>query len=171
MLVRFDHNVVKEGEVRDPFRIDRSIGTLFHIVERGGRPTMTTGKAGKHKKTGAIACRPEEAVEPIAQYLEQKLHTKIHIPRFIADAEKGITGIDTSINLAIRELRERKFGAIYLPNTRWFHGEESKGELSDAFALQLAGLADIYVNDAFGSWQPHDQRIPLRGIFLPMLDF
>jgi phosphoglycerate kinase len=156
VLVRFDHNVVKEGEVRDPFRIDRTIGTLFHIVERGGRPIMMThvGRP-KDKKTGAIACRPEEAVEPIAQYLEQKLHTKIHIPRFIADAEKGITGIDTSINLAIRELRERKFGAIYLPNTRWFHGEESKGELSDAFALQLAGLADIYVNDAFGSWQPH----------------
>ena len=156
VLVRFDHNVVKDGEVRDPFRIDRSIGTLFHIVERGGRPIMMThvGRP-KDKKTGAIACRPEEAVEPIAQYLEQKLHTKIHIPRFIADAEKGITGIDTSINLAIRELRERKFGAIYLPNTRWFYGEESKGELSDAFALQLAGLADIYVNDAFGSWQPH----------------
>src|SRR5208283_2804075 len=140
VLVRFDHNVVKEGVVRDPFRIDRTIGTLFHIVERGGRPIMMT-HVGRptDKKTGAIACRPEEAVEPIAQYLEQKLHTKIHIPRFIADAEKGITGIDTSINLAIRELRERKFGAIYLPNTRWFHGEESKGGLSDAFA----------------SWQPH----------------
>jgi phosphoglycerate kinase len=156
VLVRFDHNVVKKGEITDPFRIDRTVGTLFHIVERGGRPIMMThvGRP-KDKKTGAIACRPEEAVGPIAQYLEQKLHTKIHIPRFAADAEKGITGIDTSINLAIRELRERKYGAIYLPNTRWFQGEESKGELSDNFALQLAGLADIYVNDAFGSWQPH----------------
>ncbi len=156
VLVRFDHNVVKKGEVRDPFRIDRTIGTLFHIVERGGRPILMThvGRP-KDKKTGAIVCRSEEAVEPIAQYLEQKLHTKIHIPRFPAEADKGITGIDTSINLAIRDLRERKFGAIYLPNTRWFQGEESKGALCDSFALQLAGLADIYVNDAFGSWQPH----------------
>ena len=32
VLVRFDHNVVKGGEIRDPYRIDRTIGTLFHIV-------------------------------------------------------------------------------------------------------------------------------------------
>lgn len=156
VLVRFDHNVVKNGEIRDPYRIDRTIGTLFHIVERGGRPIMMThvGRP-RNKKTGAVACRSEEAVEPIAQYIEQKLHTKIHIPRFIADPMKGIIGIDTSINLAIRELRERRYGAIYLPNTRWFQGEESTGALCDGFALQLAGLGDIYVNDAFGSWQPH----------------
>lgn len=156
VLVRFDHNVVKKGEIRDPFRIDRTIGTLFHIVERGGRPIMMThvGRP-RDKKTGHILCRHEESVEPIVQYLEQKLHTKIHIPSFPADTEKGITGIDTSVNLAIRELRERKIGAIYLPNSRWFYGEESKAEPGDSFALQLAGLADIYVNDAFGSWQPH----------------
>lgn len=156
VLVRFDHNVVKNSEIRDPFRIDRTIGTLFHIVERGGRPIMMThvGRP-RDKKSGDIVCRPEESVEPIVQYLEQKLHTKIHVPRIPADPEKGIPGIDTSINLAIRELRERKLGGIYLPNTRWFQGEEAKGESAESFALQLAGLADIYVNDAFGSWQPH----------------
>ncbi|MDQ7786758.1 MAG: phosphoglycerate kinase [Thermodesulfovibrionales bacterium] len=156
VLVRFDHNVVKQGEIRDPFRIDRTIGTLFHIVERGGRPVMMThvGRP-RDKKTGNILCRPEESVEPIVQYLEQKLHTKIHIPRFPAENGKGIAGIDTSVNLAIRELRERKLGALYLPNTRWFSGEESKGAAGESFAIQLAGLADIYVNDAFGSWQPH----------------
>ena len=156
VLVRFDHNVVKRGEIRDPFRIDRTIGTLFHIVERGGRPIMMThvGRP-RDKKTGAIVCRPEESVEPIVQYLEQKLHTKIHIPKFPVDPVNGIAGIDTSINLAIRELRERRLGGIYLPNMRWFHGEESKEQAAEDFALQLAGLADIYVNDAFGSWQPH----------------
>ena len=156
VLVRFDHNVVKKGEIRDPFRIDRTIGTLFHIVERGGRPIMMThvGRP-RDKKSGAIACRPEESVEPIVQYLEQKLHTKIHIPKFPADPSSGIAGIDTSVNLAIRELRDRRIGGIYLPNMRWFRGEESKDEAAESFALQLAGLADIYVNDAFGSWQPH----------------
>jgi phosphoglycerate kinase len=109
----------------------------------------------KDKKTGAITCRPEESVEPIVRYLEQKLHTKLLVPKFPIDPERGITGIDTSINLAVRNLRERKIGGIYLPNTRWFQGEEAEGELRDRFALQLAGLADIYVNDAFGSWQPH----------------
>ena len=156
VLVRFDHNVVKGGEVRDPYRIDRTLGTLFHIVERGGRPIMMThvGRP-KDKKTGKILCRPDESIEAIVQYLEQKLHTKFHIPRFPIDPEKGITGIDTSINLAIRELRERRIGGIYLPNTRWFQGEEAEGEAREHLSVQLAGLADIYINDAFGSWQPH----------------
>ncbi|HXY54654.1 MAG TPA: phosphoglycerate kinase [Nitrospirota bacterium] len=156
VLVRFDHNVVKGGEIRDPYRIDRTIGTLFHLVERGGRPIMMThvGRP-RDKKAGTITCRPEESVEPITRYLEQKLHTKLYIPRFPVDPKQGIAGIDTSINLAIKDLRERKIGGIYLPNMRWFQGEEGEGELRERFALQLAGLADIYVNDAFGSWQPH----------------
>jgi phosphoglycerate kinase len=156
VLVRFDHNVVKGGEIRDPYRIDRTIGTLFHIVERGGRPIMMThvGRP-KDKKTGTITCRTEESVEPIVRYLEQKLHTKLYVPKIPPDPARGIIGIDTSINLAVRELKERKIGGIYLPNSRWFLGEEAEGELRERFALQLAGLADIYVNDAFGSWQPH----------------
>ncbi len=156
VLVRFDHNVVKGGAIRDPYRIDRTVGTLFNIVERGGRPVLMThvGRP-KDKKTAAITCRPEESVEPVVHYLEQKLHTKLFIPQFPQDPIRGIIGIDTSINLAIRDLRERKIGGIYLPNIRWFQGEEAEGEVRERFALQLAGLADIYVNDAFGSWQPH----------------
>jgi phosphoglycerate kinase len=156
VLVRFDHNVVTDGEIKDPYRIDRSLGTLYNIVERGGRPILMThvGRP-KDKKTGEIKCRPGESVGPIARYLEQKLHIRFHIPQFNTDQKRGIPGIDTSINLAIRDLRERKIGGIYLPNTRWFQGEEAEGEIRDKFAIQLAGLADIYINDAFGSWQPH----------------
>jgi phosphoglycerate kinase len=156
VLVRVDHNVVKKGEIRDPYRIDRTIGTLFNIVERGGRPILMThiGRP-RDKRTGKIECRRDESVEAVTQYLEQKLHTRFQIPHFPVDPERGIRGIDTSINLAIRELRGRKIGGIYLPNTRWFTGEESGGEAAGNFALQLAGLADVYVNDAFGSWQAH----------------
>ncbi len=156
VLVRFDHNVVKGGEIKDPYRIDRTFGTLYNIVERGGRPILMThiGRP-KDKKTEEITCRPSDSVEPIAEYLEHKLHTTFHIPRFNIDPKLGITGIDTSINLAIRSLRERKVGGIYLPNARWFQGEESKGQERQNLALQLAGLADIFINDAFGSWQPH----------------
>jgi phosphoglycerate kinase len=156
VLVRFDHNVVKDGEIKDPYRIDRTFGTLYNIVERGGRPILMThiGRP-KDKKTGEIRCRSGESVEPIVGYLEHKLHTTFHIPKFKIDAKLGIPGIDTSINLSIRDLRERKIGGIYLPNTRWFQGEEAEGEVRDKFAIQLAGLADIFINDAFGSWQPH----------------
>jgi phosphoglycerate kinase len=83
------------------------------------------------------------------------LYTRFHVPKFYQNTKSGIPSIDTSINLAIRDLKERKIGGIYLPNTRWFQGEESDGEIRENFAIQLAGLADIFVNDAFGSWQPH----------------
>lgn len=156
VLVRFDHNVVKGGQIRDPYRIDRTLGTLYNIVERGGRPILMThiGRP-RNKKTGVITCREEESVKPIVDYLERKLHIVFHIPAFSMRAQTGITDIDTSINIAIRNLRERKIGGIYLPNTRWFQGEEEEGEIRETFALQLAGLADIFINDAFGSWQPH----------------
>jgi len=155
VLVRFDHNVVKKGVINDPFRIDRTLGTLFYIVAQGGKPIMMThvGRP-KDKKTGDIKASEDSGVEPIVDYLKSKLHVKIEVPSFPA-GPKGIAAIDTSINHNIRRLRQGEIAGIYLPNTRWFAGEEAKGEVRDDFALQLAGLADVYVNDAFGSWQPH----------------
>lgn len=157
VLIRFDHNVVKKGVVTDSYRIDKSLGTLYNVVERGGRPILMThiGRP-KDKKTGQIKCCPEESVEPIVEYIEQKLNVKFHVPKFNISSEIGITDIDTSINHHIRELKKRNIAGIYLPNTRWFCGEEAKESAEcKKFALQLAGLADVFINDAFGSWQPH----------------
>ncbi len=155
VLVRFDHNVVKKGVIRDPYRIDRTLGTLFYIVAQGGKPILMThvGRP-RDKKTGKIKVDGATSVEPIVAYLESKLHSRFLVPSFPAD-DGGIAAIDTSINLAIKQVRQGEACGIYLPNTRWFAGEESPGERRESFALQLAGLADIYVNDAFGSWQPH----------------
>ncbi|MBF0531091.1 MAG: phosphoglycerate kinase [Deltaproteobacteria bacterium] len=156
VLLRVDHNVVKNGGIDDPYRIDATLGTLYYIVERGGRPILMThvGRP-KEKKTGHIKTDQDSSITPIVEYLERKLHTKFAVPDFPIDPELGIREIDTSINWHIRDLRARRVGGIYLPNTRWFEGEESKGEKRERFARQLAGLADVYVNDAFGSWQPH----------------
>ena len=154
VLLRVDHNVVKKGIIKDPYRIDSTFGTIYNIVERGGRPILMThvGRP-RNKKTGEINYDSGNSVEPIVEYLEHKLHTKFHIPKFSMDSANGIPGIDTSINLAIKGLRSRNIGGIYLPNTRWFQGEESDGNIREDFTLQLAGLADVFVNDAFGSWQ------------------
>ena len=156
VLVRVDHNVVKKGIITDPYRIDATLGTLYNIVERGGRPILMThvGRP-RDKKTGKIKVEDNTSVQPVVEYLERKLHTKFSVPEFPVDPDAGIKQIDTSINWHIRDLRARRIGGIYLPNTRWFEGEEAIGEQRERFALQLAGLADVFVNDAFGSWQPH----------------
>ncbi|MEW6263857.1 MAG: phosphoglycerate kinase [Thermodesulfobacteriota bacterium] len=157
VLLRVDHNVVKKGgEIEDPYRIDASIGTLFHIVERGGRPILMThvGRT-RDKKTGQIKTGPDTSVAPVINYLERKLNTSFTIPELPVDPEWGIRGVGETLKPYIKELRDRRLGGLYLPNTRWFEGEEAKGDKRANLARDLAGLADVYVNDAFGSWQPH----------------
>jgi phosphoglycerate kinase len=167
VLVRVDHNVVKKGLIHDPYRIDATIGTLYYINAKGGKIILMTHVGRPYdKKTGEIKTGDSTSVQPIVDYLQAKLHLTIKVPEFIPDGTKGIRGIETSINHLIRELKEDKIDAIYLPNTRWFQGEEGKGEEADRFANQLAGLADIFVNDAFGSWQPHASTV-LVNQYLP----
>jgi phosphoglycerate kinase len=160
VLVRVDHNVVKKGVIHDPYRIDATIGTLYHINARGGKVILMThvGRP-KDKKTGDIDINDDTSVQPIVDYLQKKLHITMKIPEFYRDEKRGYIGIETSINHLIRELKENRIDGIYLPNTRWFEGEEAESETSDRLALQLAGLADIFVNDAFGSWQPHASTV------------
>ena len=157
VLIRFDHNVVKNGVIIDPFRIDKTLGTLYNIVDRGGRPILMShvGRP-KDKRTGHIKCSPENSVQPIVQYLNRKLNVEFHVPECDLDSEFGITGMGNSVYRAIGDLKNRKIGGIYLPNTRWFRGEEeNEGFFRDNLAVMLSDIADIYVNDAFGSWQPH----------------
>ena len=156
VLLRVDHNVVKKGVIKDPYRIDATFGTLYNIASRGGKPVVLShiGRP-KDKKTGKITCREEESAAPVVQYLKQKLSIDIHIPQFFPDPEKGILSIDASMEPAIKDLKAGKIGMIYLPNSRWFQGEESKGVERESFARELASLADLYVNDAFGSWRAH----------------
>jgi phosphoglycerate kinase len=156
VLVRFDHNTVKKGVIKDPFRIDKSLGTLYYIIDRGGRPVLMThvGRP-KDKKTGKITCSPDDSVEPIVEYLKRKLHTEFIVPESEIFPDTGISAMGSSIYRAIGDLKNRKIGGIYLPNTRWFRGEEGEGFFRDNFTVILSDLAGVYVNDAFGSWQPH----------------
>ncbi len=156
VLVRFDHNVVKKGVIKDPFRIDKTLGTLYYIADRGGRPILMThvGRP-KDKKTGKITCHPNDSVDPIVEYLQRKLHTTFYTPECEADPDLGMAGLCDGVFDALEDLKNRKIGGIYLPNTRWFRGEEGEGFFRDNFAVQLSDIADVYVNDAFGSWQPH----------------
>ena len=156
VLLRVDHNVVKKGEIKDPYRIDATIGTLYAIAAAGRKPILMThvGRP-RDKKTGRITCREGESIGPIVRYLEEKLPVSIHIPTLEPDPEKGILQLGTSLDPAIADLKEGKIAMIYLPNIRWFAGEEAKGPVREALADELASLADLYINDAFGSWRAH----------------
>ena len=55
VLVRVDHNVVKNGVIHDPYRIDATFGTLFYILAKGGKIILMThvGRP-RNKKDGTI---------------------------------------------------------------------------------------------------------------------
>ncbi len=156
VLTRVDHNVVKKGTIKDPYRIEVTFKTLYAIAEGGGRPILMThiGRP-RDKKTGKIECRKEESVQPVIRYLKQKLPTKIVLPDFPIDPQWGITQGDDSIGSTIDDLKKGTIGMIYLPNIRWFQGEQSSGTERESFVKWLASLGDLYINDAFSSWRPH----------------
>ncbi len=156
VLVRVDHNVVKNGIIKDPYRIESTLGTLYAIAEKGGRAILMThvGRP-RDKKSGKITCREGESVRSIAQYLEEKLPIKIHIQEFPVDSENGIMHLDETIESSIEDLKRGRVGLVYLPNSRWFRGEQAEGPERDVFARELAAVADLYVNDAFGSYRAH----------------
>jgi len=83
------------------------------------------------------------------------LQINIHAQDFPIDPENGIMHMDESIKPALDHLKQGKIGMIYLPNSRWFYGEQITGPERDIFARELAEIADIYVNDAFGSYRTH----------------
>lgn len=160
VLVRVDHNVVKKGLIHDPYRIDATISTLFNIVSRGGKLILMThvGRP-KNKKTGEILISKDSSVDPIVEYLLKKLHVRFVVPTIEAPDNFGIQGIAEPVRPYVEQLRKGEIDGIYLPNTRWFKGEEAKDESADIFAKELASLADVFVNDAFGSWQAHASTV------------
>jgi len=89
VLLRVDHNVVKKGAIEDPFRIDQTIGTIFNIGGKGRRPIIMTHIGRPRDKAGNIKVSKSTSVEPIAEYLERKLHTKIYCPQFRPEGDLG----------------------------------------------------------------------------------
>ena len=160
VLIRVDHNVVKKGKIADTYRIDATIPTIMHVLKKGGKPILMThiGRP-KDKQTGKISISPDDDVKPITDYLNYKYGLKFAIPQCVKCGDNGYFAIDTSINFLLKDLKAGKYDALYLPNTRFFMGEEDKGELKKSFGKQLAGLAEVFVNDAFGSWQPHASTV------------
>ena len=154
VLIRVDHNVVKKGFITDPYRIDASLDTIKLVLKNGGKPILMShvGRP-KDKKTGKIEISEKTSVQPIVQYLNDKLGLTFITPEIQSTGDAGLS--ELSYQEELEKLKAGEVDGLYLPNTRWFAGEESKDEKTETLAKQLSELADIFVNDAFGSWQPH----------------
>ena len=134
VLIRVDFNVpIKNGTIGDDTRIRSSMPTIEYALAQGARSVILCSHLGRPKgKPDA-----QYSLKPVAERLSALLG------RPVIFAEDCVGAPATA---AIE--RAGGNGLVLLENLR-FHVEEEKND--SAFAAQLAALADVYVNDAFGS--------------------
>lgn len=135
VLVRCDFNVpLKDGVITDENRITAALPTIKKLINDGGRVILCS-HMGKPK--GVV--KKELSLKPVAERLSVLLGKEV---KFAADD----TVVGENAKKASAEMKDGD--VILLENTR-FRAEETKNE--DNFSKELASLADIYVDDAFGS--------------------
>ncbi|GFI62453.1 bifunctional PGK/TIM [Clostridiales bacterium] len=135
VLVRCDFNVpIKDGVITDDNRITASLPTIKKLIESGAKVILCS-HMGKPK--GEV--KPELSLKPVAIRLSEKLGVNV---KFAADN----TVVGENAKKAVEEMNNGD--VVLLENTR-YRKEETKNE--ENFSKELASLADIYVNDAFGS--------------------
>jgi len=134
LLVRCDFNVPLDGDrITDENRLLGALPTLKYLIEKGGKLILTS-HLGKPKGPDA-----KFSLAPVAKRLSELLGKEV---KFAADD----TVVGENAKKAVAEMKDGD--VILLENTR-FRPEESKN--GEEFSKELASLADIYVNDAFGS--------------------
>lgn len=139
VLVRCDFNVpLKDGKITDETRIVAALPTINKLIADGGKVILCShlGKVKNGPNEG-------ESLAPVAERLSEKLGKPVN---FVADY--NVTG--EAATAAVAAMNEGD--VVLLQNTRFRGKEETKpSEAGEAFAKELADLADVYVCDAFGS--------------------
>lgn len=133
VFVRVDLNVpLKEGKISNDYRIKQALPTIKYVLERGAKVILAS-HLGRPK--GKI--ETELSLKPVAKKLSEHLEQDVKFPGEVV----GENVISVAKNLNDGEV-------MLLENLRFHSGETSN---DDEFASTLASLAQIYVNDAFGT--------------------
>ena len=135
VLVRCDFNVpLKEGKITDENRLVAALPTIKKLVADGGKVILCS-HLGKPKGEP----KPELSLAPVAVRLSELLGQEV---KFVASP----VVVDDSVKAAVEAMNDGEI--ILLANTRYRAEETKNGE---AFSKDLASLADVFVNDAFGT--------------------
>jgi phosphoglycerate kinase len=133
VLVRVAFNVpVKDGVVTDDTRIRRALPTIRHLLSEGAHPLLIS-HLGRPKGEPD----PKYAMDPVAARLGELL-------------DEPVEKLDASVGPEAEEALDDwdGQGVVLLENSRFYAGETKN---DPSFADQLAALADLYVDDAFGA--------------------
>lgn len=134
VLVRCDFNVpIQEGKITDENRINGAMPTIKYLVQNGAKVILCS-HLGKPKSYDLAF-----TLKPVADRLSEKLGKPV-----VFNSEEEVVGPLT--RQAVEALSEGD--VLLLENTR-FRKEETKN--GEAFSKDLASLADVFVNDAFGT--------------------
>jgi phosphoglycerate kinase len=140
-LIRVDFNVPldQDQNIKDDTRIRAAIPTIKFVLKNGGATILMShlGRPGKDVNEDGSIKREKYSLRHIVDRLAELSDAPVH---FIDDTV-GESVLEAANSLKAGEI-------LLLENTR-FYPEEKAGD--EAFAKQLSELADVYVNDAFGT--------------------
>ncbi len=135
VLVRCDFNVpLKDGKITDENRLVAALPTIKKLINDGGKIILCS-HLGKPKGEP----KPELSLAPVAARLCELLGQEV---KFAADPEV----VGPNAKAAVAAMKDGE--VVLLENTRYRVEETKNGE---AFSKELASLADVFVNDAFGT--------------------
>ena len=133
VLVRVDFNVPMKGTtVSDDTRLRASIPTIQHILDAGGLPVLMSHLGRPEGQRVA-----ELSLEPVGRVLQTLLGREVVSVSECVGQE------------VVAAVKNAETGTVILLENLRFHKEEE--ENAPGFAIQLAELGDVYVNDAFGT--------------------